>query len=232
MSADMEEPDASTPASRLRRRLAHRANRALGRHARRWVDDGKVALTFDDGPHPSSTPRLLDVLAEFGATATFFCVGRNALAHPELIRRALAEGHRIGSHSLTHPHPARTPALGLLEEYRRGRHAVEQVAGPTHGLFRPPNGHLDLRGSLVTRAQALRPWLWTLDPQDWRPGVSAEEILAVTRRATSTDVVLLHDWVESPLAPEALDRTATINALPNIIRTLRDQGLTFTTLPL
>jgi peptidoglycan/xylan/chitin deacetylase (PgdA/CDA1 family) len=75
---------------------------------RRRLPEGSVGLTFDDGPQPGSTDRILDVLAELGVRGTFFCVGRNARAHPELVRRIRAEGHAVGSHSLSHPHPRDT----------------------------------------------------------------------------------------------------------------------------
>ncbi len=212
-------------------RLAGRATAVLSSHVRRRVGKGEVALSFDDGPHPASTPRILDLLAELGVVATFFCVGRNARAHPEIVTRALAEGHRIGSHSLTHPHPAQTALPTLAREYRNGRRAVEEAVGDCVPLFRPPNGYLDARGVVLTRVERLQPWLWTVDPQDWRPGVSVAHVARVAGRADSTDVVLLHDWVESPWAPEALDRSSTIHALPLIVGDLRTRGLRFATLP-
>jgi peptidoglycan/xylan/chitin deacetylase (PgdA/CDA1 family) len=217
--------------------IGRRARRArwsvvdsIGRVERR-VDAGRVALTFDDGPHPESTPRVLDRLAELGVVATFFCVGRNATAHPEIVRRALAEGHAVGSHSRTHPHPAELRIGPLTGEYRDGRSAVSAAVGQQVTLFRPPHGHLTPLSAGMLRRQALHPWLWTVDPTDWRPGVTAAEVAAVGTSAVSGDVVLLHDWVEQPWAPEALDRSATIEALPAIVRSVRDRGLTFTTLP-
>lgn len=186
---------------------------------------GGVALTFDDGPHPSSTPRVLDALAEHGVPATFFCVGRNARLHPQLMARIRAEGHLIGSHSLTHPDPARTSIASLSADYREGRRAVAAVLGDDTPLFRPPHGHLGLRSAVVLRRQRLVPWLWSVDPGDWRPGVSSEHIAAVAGGAGSGDVVLLHDWVENPWAPSALDRSATIDALPAVISAIRARGL-------
>lgn len=199
--------------------------------AGRRVSDGSVALTFDDGPHPFSTPRILDVLGELGVTATFFVVGRNVRAYPELVERTVAEGHRVGSHSCTHPHPAETALRTLAEEYRSGRQALSQVLGGDESLFRPPHGHLAVRSALMMRWQGLAPWLWTVDPQDWRPGVSPEEVTRVASGARSTDVVLLHDWVEQPWEQRALDRSATIAALPAVVGAIRERGLDFTVLP-
>lgn len=223
--------------SRLARRAARHGEHlswllkdAVGGVGRR-VGSGTVALTFDDGPHPSSTGRILDVLADSGVPATFFCVGRNARAHPDLVQRALAEGHTVGSHSLTHPHPAETPHGDLVREYRDGRRAVAEVVGDAVRVFRPPHGHLTLRSSEMVRRLGLSPWLWSVDPQDWRPGVTAAEILSVAGSADSGDVVLFHDWVEQPWAPEALDRSATVEALPEVIRRIAGRGLRFVALP-
>jgi peptidoglycan/xylan/chitin deacetylase (PgdA/CDA1 family) len=198
--------------------------------ARRRTTPGGVALTFDDGPHPSSTPSVLDVLAERGVHATFFCVGRNARAYPELVTRIRAEGHAIGSHSLTHPNPARTRHSRLRAEYREGRDAVTEVLGADTTLFRPPHGHLGLRSATMVRHQGLAPWLWSVDPGDWRPSVTPGHIAAVAGMADSGDVVLMHDWVEEPWAPSALDRSATITALPTIIDRIRERGLALTAL--
>ena len=198
---------------------------------RRHTPGRGVALTFDDGPHPSSTVAVLDVLAEHGVQATFFCVGRNAQQHPGLVARIRAEGHLVGSHSLTHPHPAQTRLSALEVEYREGHRAVIEALGQDVAVFRPPHGHLGLRSAAMLRRQGLVPWLWTVDPQDWRPGVSTEHIVQVAGAATDGDVVLMHDWVEEPEAPEALDRSATIAALPAIIDAIRARGLPLTTLP-
>jgi peptidoglycan-N-acetylglucosamine deacetylase len=221
----------------LRGRCAQRmdrAERALNgtlADVSRQVPEGAVALTFDDGPHPSSTVPILDALAELDVRATFFCVGRNVRAHPDIVRRAIAEGHAIGSHSFSHPHPAHTPLPQLAHEYAEGRSAVAAVAGPDLRLFRPPHGHLSVRSAVMVRRQGLSPWLWTVDPEDWRPGVSTAEIVAGASAAASRDVVLLHDWVEQPWGPKALDRSSTIAALPEIVDAVVGRGLRFVTLP-
>ncbi len=225
--------DLRTVPGALRRRadgLAWTARDRLAGVGRR-VPEGTVALTFDDGPHPSSTPRVLDVLGELGVRATFFCVGRNVRAHPGLVHRAVAEGHRVGSHSGTHPHPAGVRLRPLAEEYRSGRRALAEVLGTDVDLFRPPNGHLTVRSAVMVRRQGLATWLWSVDPRDWRPGVTADEVVRVAGAARSTDVVLLHDWVEQPQDDRALDRSATIEALPAVVRAVRGRGLDFAVLP-
>lgn len=196
--------------------------------ARRHVPRG-VALTFDDGPMPNSTDRVLDALAEQRVTATFFCVGRNAERHPALLRRITAEGHAVGSHSMTHPHPRELSPAQVREEYDAGRRAVEQALGAPVTLFRPPHGHLSLRTAATLRAH--QPWLWSCDPEDWRPGAAREHIEQVAGRAATGGVVLLHDWVEQPEGPQALDRSATVEALPAIVAAVRARGLELVGLP-
>lgn len=226
-------PSARGVAARVRHRawLAGWAGKDRLAGITRRVADGAVALTFDDGPHPLVTGQILDVLADLGVPATFFFVGRNAAAHPDLVARAVAEGHAVGSHSMTHPHPARMGTAELTRDYRAGRRAVSDAAGREVALFRPPHGHFGFVSAAVTGRQALSPWLWTVDPEDWRPGVTAAEVVRVAGAAGSGDVVLMHDRVEQPTAPEALDRSATVQALPAVVRTLQARGVRFTSLP-
>jgi peptidoglycan/xylan/chitin deacetylase (PgdA/CDA1 family) len=192
---------------------------------------GRVALTFDDGPDPSFTPDLLDILDRLQVPATFFLTGHRARLHPDLVRRMLSDGHKIGSHSASHPDPWSLTLRELVAEYRSGRIALEEVSGRRVSLFRPPKGYLDAPGAVAVRAVRLRPWLWTIDTFDWKPGATAEGICAAAGLARSGDVILLHDAIEGALAPEALDRSATVCALPQLVQRLRDRGLGFVALP-
>ena len=184
-----------------------------------------VALTFDDGPHPEFTPRVLAVLADHGVRATFFVVGCRVREHPELVRRIRREGHVLGSHSSTHPDARRLGVRRLHSDYADGRAALEEVVGAPVALFRPPNGTLDLKGAAVVRSLGLAPLLWNVDPADWHPDTGEDEIVARCADVEAGDVVLLHDGLERPLAPRALDRSATVRALPRLIGALRERGL-------
>jgi peptidoglycan/xylan/chitin deacetylase (PgdA/CDA1 family) len=180
---------------------------------------GAVALTFDDGPHPEHTPRLLDVLAGLGIPATFFLIGREAERHPALVQRIAAEGHAVGGHSYTHGDPALTPARQLLDEVRRTRDLLGTILGCPPDLFRPPHGKL-------SAAKLLRLWvcsqsvvLWNVDPKDF-VGPTAD---AVWDRLRATpprggDVVLLHD-----------NHPHAARLVPDLAPVVRDRGLTFTT---
>jgi peptidoglycan/xylan/chitin deacetylase (PgdA/CDA1 family)/glycosyltransferase involved in cell wall biosynthesis len=178
-----------------------------------------VCLTFDDGPHPEHTSRLLDTLKQLGARATFFIIGRNAQRYPDLLRRMAVEGHAIGNHSYSHGEPQRTSARELVEEARQTADLVAKIVGQGTRLFRPPHGKL-------TAAKAWRLWrtkqtivLWNVDPKDFACK-SAEELR--TRFESSPlkggDVVLLHD--NHPWAAAVL---------PDVIAASRRRGLRFTT---
>ena len=170
-------------------------------------------LTFDDGPDPVYTPLLLDVLAVAGVRATFFCVGEAARRHPELVRRIDAEGHAVGHHSLTHPHPTGTGLVALVRDWRAGQRAVSVALGRPVRRFRPPYGELGRRGRLAASLLRLRPELWDVDPGDWKPGADPGAIAAVIRGAGDGEVVLLHDGAFDPVDEACRDRSATIEAV-------------------
>ena len=175
---------------------------------------------------------LLDVLDDLGVPATFFCVGQRIEEHPDLVRRMVASGHRVGSHSQTHHHSTTLGVRQLHAEFDSGRRSLERALGGACSLFRPPSGYIDARVACVIRRLQLQPWLWSVDPEDWRPGATTERIAAVGATAESGDVILLHDGIELPEAPEALDRSATVAAIPLIVDQIRAKGLDFATLPL
>ena len=215
----------------LARRHSLRWQTILALAGARRVLPGGVGLSFDDGPHPTWTPQVLDVLADLDVQATFFCVGRNAVAQPQLVRRIVADGHALGSHSMTHPYPDRLTTKALRRDYANGRNAVEQAAQQSVVLFRPPHGHIGVRSALVMRRARLSPWLWSVDPEDWKGNRDSTTISTVACRANAGDVVLLHDWVEQPESERALDRSATVRAVPEVAAALRLRGLEFRVLP-
>lgn len=192
---------------------------------------GAVALTFDDGPDSRFTPLVLDELAALDVSATFFVVGKEAAKNPQLVRRILAEGHALGTHSASHPYPKQLGLRALECDFRNGKHAVEEIAGAPLSLFRPPHGYLDFTVAAAIRANWFRPWLWTLDSGDWRPGANASDIVAATACASPGDVVLLHDGIQNPSSLEATDRSATVEAVRRIVVQARKRELGFALLP-
>ncbi|MEU1194728.1 bifunctional polysaccharide deacetylase/glycosyltransferase family 2 protein [Streptomyces sp. NPDC005813] len=203
------------------------ANAATSAHTAR-VKAHTVALTFDDGPDPTWTPRILDVLRRNHVHATFFVVGTQVVAHPELVRRIVAEGHQIGIHTFTHPDLARLAPWQRSLELRETQLAVAGAAGVTTALLRPPyssnNATLDNADWSVLRqadAAGYVTVLSTKDSEDWqRPGV--ERILAhATPHGDGGQIMLMHD--------AGGDRSQTVAALASLVPRLKAQGFTFAT---
>jgi peptidoglycan-N-acetylglucosamine deacetylase len=193
--------------------------------------EGTVAITFDDGPHPSSTPKILDVLRTSNATATFFCTGKNAQSYPDIVRRMIKEGHSVGCHSMSHA-DARTESSfdNLRSDHKQSIRALEEIIQSPIRLYRPPHGSLTFRTAWMLRRSGLQVWLWTVDPEDWRPTANVTPIVATVSASESGDVILLHDWIEEPESEEALDRAMTIQSLPLILERLNEKGLSLVSL--
>lgn len=152
----------------------------------------RVLLTYDDGPHPQCTPRVLDALAAYGITATFFVVGQNVVRYPHLVRRIVEAGHAVGNHSYTHPAFTAISPQSRLAELQRTQNVVAQAAGVVPVLFRPPYGATSAAVRAQVESLGLRQVLWDVDTHDYQnpgPRVVADRVLA----APSGRVVLLHD---------------------------------------
>lgn len=154
----------------------------------------RVALTFDDGPDPQRTPAVLDLLARQGVRATFFVVGARAEAHPELVRRMVAEGHVVGNHSYTHSWRFPLRSLGrTVEELRRTGEVLHRITGQQPRLFRPPFGVTNPTIARAVRRLGLDPVGWSIRSLDTM-GQSPERVAArILRRLHPGAVILLHD---------------------------------------
>lgn len=187
-----------------------------------------VSITFDDGPNPRATPRILDALAETGTLATFFVLGRHADRWPELVRRMADEGHQLGNHGYFHRKlHRRTPAY-IRDDLTRGADAIERAAGVRPRVFRAPHGFRNPWVTPIARSLGERTIGWSLGVWDSaRPGVDE-----IVRRALSGmragSILLLHD---GDGYDEDGDRRQTADALPLIIHGLRERGFRFATLP-
>lgn len=164
-----------------------------------------VALTFDDGPHPEFTPKVLDVLKEHKAKATFFLVGDNIKKYPDLTRRIIKEGHRVGNHSMSHAEFAEIGTNVLFHEI----HSCDELLRPSLDLgekpiIRTPKGILNLKVLLFSLIHQRRIYLWNRDPEDFK-AKSPEEILESfnSEPLTQGDVVLMHD--KTPHTVKALN---------------------------
>ncbi|WP_051946277.1 polysaccharide deacetylase family protein [Verrucomicrobium sp. BvORR106] len=178
-----------------------------------------IAITFDDGPHATNTPRLLDILAERNIKATFFVVGRNVREYPAILRRIIAEGHEVGNHSWSHMALSTLTPDKVRQELGKTHDAVLQAAGYQMRLMRPPYGATNLRVKQICFQEFHYPSIiWTVDPLDWKqPGSSvvAQHIVAGTR---SGAIILAHDI-----------HAATIDAMPDTLDTLLAKGYHFVT---
>jgi peptidoglycan/xylan/chitin deacetylase (PgdA/CDA1 family) len=180
-----------------------------------------VFLTFDDGPDPTYTPQVLDVLRAQGVRATFCLVGRYARARPDLVRRIRDEGHVLCNHTESHASLDRLTSAGVEAEIRGGATSIASAAGSSPTLFRLPYGATNAVVDDVINRMGLRLLGWNVDPSDYtRPG--ALEIHArVSARVRPGAIVGLHDG--------GGDRSQTVAALPLMIASLRDAGYTFGT---
>ncbi|MBW6469034.1 MAG: polysaccharide deacetylase family protein [Coriobacteriia bacterium] len=192
---------------------------------RRWVPDPSskvVALTFDDGPWPTQTEQVLDILAEADVTANFFMVGYLAERYPDIARRVADEGHLIGNHTQDHTILSRQSAEVTREQIATGSQTLEAVTGAAPVWFRPPGGGMNTSVLREAKRAGMDLVMWDVDPQDWRrPGVEPmlEKLLADIGPGS---VVLLHDG--------GGNRSQTIEMLPRLIEELKEQGYLFVTL--
>ncbi len=159
-----------------------------------YVIKPKVALTFDDGPHPEYTPKLLDALKERGVKATFFLIGKNAKVHPEIVKRIADEGHVIGNHTMNHVEITKMADADAFLELDENRKLLEWITGMPVEYMRPPFGAW--QKSLENKVNAL-PVLWSVDPLDWTTENTEEVVRRVIEEVEEDEIILLHDYYES-----------------------------------
>jgi peptidoglycan/xylan/chitin deacetylase (PgdA/CDA1 family) len=178
-----------------------------------------IALTFDDGPHPTLTPKLLDLLAARHIPATFFVIGENVAEHPDIVMRAAREGHEIGSHTWSHPNLAKMSDDTVRRQLRQTEDAIVSATGRKPTLVRPPYGSLTARQKRWIHDQfGYEVILWDVDPLDWkRPGptIVCNRIVKETRAGS---IVLAHDI-----------HSGTIAAMPAVLDQLEAKGFQFVT---
>ncbi len=180
----------------------------------------ELALTFDDGPNPTATPYLLDLLAEHNTKATFFLIGRYALSQKTLARRILAEGHTVGNHTMSHPKLPLCSHTRICAELTDANHAITDTLGVPIRLFRPPHGFRTPFVLRTARALGLTPTTWNLIANDWSlPTAQAitDRVLAgITRnqRRGQASNIVLHDG--SQLTPTP-DRSRSLAATAAIL---------------
>ena len=167
----------------------------------------RIALTFDDGPHPERTSKLLDVLRAKQLKGTFFVVGKDAEHAPSLVRRIVDEGHELGNHTWSHSEPSQTSPALFLEEVRRTDEMLAILTGVVPRTVRPPKGELNLAKLRGLWKQGKNVALWSVDPRDYRMTSEAQVSAWVsTYELQDGDVLLFHD--NHPWASMAITQLA------------------------
>jgi peptidoglycan/xylan/chitin deacetylase (PgdA/CDA1 family) len=183
--------------------------------------DRKIALTFDDGPYPPYTNRLLDVLKEKRVKATFFLVAEQAQCHPELVKRAVAEGHTIGLHAFRHRDFLKLTEHEAREDLALGKNVLQDITGKDPVYWRPPHGFRDASVLKLADQEHLTVVNWSVAPRDWT-GIDKQEIQnRVLGKADAGAIVLLHDG-DSPFYKAS--RQATVDGVSLLIDSLREKG--------
>ena len=183
---------------------------------REWgfsLNEPFVYLTFDDGPNPTITPWVLDELKKDDIKATFFCVGDNVRKHPEIYKRILDEGHRVGNHTMYHSNSSKTNYKAYLKSFQQAEEFIES------NLFRPPYGRLTyFKQKEILKTKKIIMWSWL--SYDFDVNVSVGKIIEKARRQIQKgDVLVLHD------NEKVTERVKML--LPQIISVIQEKGLGF-----
>ena len=175
----------------------------------------KIALTFDDGPHPYYTEQLLDGLKERNVKATFFILGKHAEQYPELVERMNEEGHLIGNHTYSHLQLSQRNGEAFKEELVKTNELIEELTGQEVQYVRPPYGTWDKK---FEKELNMFPVLWTIDPLDWSSKNVAGIVQKVKNKARENSIILMHDEYKT-----------TVTAALQIIDELEKEGYEFVT---
>lgn len=185
------------------------------------VNERVLYLTFDDGPHPVATPFVLDQLKEYGATATFFCIGKNVQQHPQIYRRILMDGHRVGNHTQNHLNGWKTDDRKYIDNIREAARHIDS------DLFRPPYGRISNFQSALLRKEPFnyRIVMWDVLSADFDRALDGEHCARnVIRNSKPGSIVVFHD------SEKAWDRLRI--ALPKALEHFREKGYRFEAIPL
>lgn len=178
---------------------------------------GAIGLTFDDGPHPKLTPRLMEILKKENVQATFFMLGEQVEKFPEIAKAVADGGFEIGNHTYDHKDLTKMSADEIRKEIERTQALIENATGKKPRLFRPPYGSVNARVAQIANELGLDIVLWSIDPRDWEAGKSQERILSkIMAEAAPGAIVCIHDIHQR-----------TVDSVPAVIAALKEKGLGF-----
>ena len=180
-----------------------------------------IALTFDDGPHPRYTDEILGILKKENIRATFFAIGSNVAAYPDVMRRVMDAGHEIGNHTYNHPIVHTVTDLQLAEEIEKTDEILRNLGYSGNGLFRPPQGKCSSAMPALLERTNKTAILWNIDTRDWAHRPSEEIVQEIEGSVCGGDIILFHDYVSG--------ESTTIPALKKLIPMLKERGYQFVT---
>lgn len=186
-----------------------------------------VAITFDDGPHPILTPKILDLLNKYHAKATFFVAGNKVEQFPKIIKRAYREGHEIGNHTYDHIYGQRITAGKLQSELKRTDAIIKKNIGIVPYLYRPVGGFCNeiIMDIAKDNHKTIILWSWNLDVRDWQSPPPYYISSRIIQGIQPGNIVLLHDWIGT----EQRESSSTVEALESILQYLNKNGYTCVT---
>ena len=179
----------------------------------------RVALSFDDGPHPSFTPKILALLKKYNVKATFFMIGCNIALYPGVAKAVEVAGHEIGNHTYTHPHMREISLTVLKEEIQKTENVLLQNGMKRPHLFRPPEGFRSEEQVRALEELGYHTVIWSLDTHDWQGRPTEEIVSVVLEGIQGGDVLLFHDYTSR--------HNTTITALEQLIPRLLEDGYEF-----
>lgn len=181
----------------------------------------KIALTFDDGPHPRITPKILEILDKYDVKATFFTVGINVHYYPDTFEAILMHGHEIGNHTYTHPHVSLIDIGTLKDEIEQCEREIYEHGEYKTKIFRPPEGMIDNGVTALLKELDYKVILWDIDTRDWDHTPAKTIANMVINKISSGDIILMHDYISY--------NSPTLEALEIFLPILIEKGFQFVT---
>ena len=191
------------------------------------TDKKHVVLTFDDGPSPVWTPKILDELKSENIKATFFMIGHHVQKYPEIAKRVVEEGHTVGNHGYAHSVMFYYTPAEIEEEIKYTEHVIKEITGVTTKYFRPPKAWVRKAIKEKIKSMGYETILWSLNSKDWVSFNHKSIVRYISQRVKNGDILLFHDS-GSVASTEGGSRLQTVKTISLLARTLRDKGFEFT----